>query len=432
MKSLNVNTLQIVFFMCFLFCSLKSVAGGGHVVGNGGYVLECHSNGTNKWVSYDLEEGLILNQLTPKYSSFKSYTEKARDVINRIHNINPFRAKLYKHWLFTFEAESQFLKTDTYLVDIPDISFGVVPKNCYLHQAIVQIASPSIGEARYFINSTIWQRLDENQKAALVIHELIYREAISEENRHQNSVQVRKLNQWLHSGKLESMTVQKYIELIRQLQFAQVDAHQIPILLFAFKAKSDERIEYPVHFWNSQSVKSAQVYFVSDLKFPSIQVKYKCPANVYQLTTMEGRVEFYTSNKVKTLSMPVFASESSSESCYGGLVNLNAFGFNGMLKANKFEFSELGTLVSAVASDGFNGSILDFALNGKRFQVNAHLSTGKVFEFLPYRGIYFSEAFCNPYNPVLDVYIDGGLSSKNILKVSKNSSAESVEIQYCP
>lgn len=432
MNRLTVNTLQKVCLVCFLFFGLKSVAGGGHVVGNGGYVLECESNGITKWFSYDLEEGIILNQLMPKYSSFKSYKEKANDVINRISKINPFRAKLYKQWLLTFETESQFLKTDMDLVNIPDISVGVVPRNCSLRQAIVQISSPGINEPRYLINSTIWNQLDENQKAALVIHELIYREAISEENRHQNSVQVRKLNQWLHSGKLENMTVQNYIELIHQLQFAQVDAHQIPILLFAFKAKSDERIEYPVHFWNSQSVKSAQVYFVSDLKFPGIQVKYKCPANVYQLTTMEGRVEFYTSNKVKTLSMPVFASESRSESCYGGLVSLNDFGFNGILKANRFEFSELGTLVSAVASDGFNGSILDFTQNGKSIQVNAHLSTGKVFEFLPYRGIYFSEAFCNPYNSVLDVYVDGGLSSKKILKVLKNSSAESVEIQYCP
>lgn len=431
MKTKSINIFQQLIFLGILFFSFSGIAGGGHVVGNGGYVLECHFNDVTKWLSYDLQEGMILNQLAPKYSSAKSYQEKANNILNRIQKLNPFRSKLYKEWLLKFENESQFLELNIDLVNIPDISVGVIPKNCQLRQAVVQISSPANGENRYLINSTLWRHLDENQKAALVLHELIYREAISEENRHQNSIQVRKFNQWLHSGKLEKMTVQQYIELIQSLQFAQVDAHQIPILLYSFKAKGDERIDYPVQFWNSQSVKSAQVYLAANLKFPGIEIKYKCPANVYQMTTAEGAVEFYSSNKVKTLNIPVYYSELPFQSCYGAKVNLNDFGFNGNLKANMFEFSEQGELVRARATDGFNGIILDSIINRKAIQVKATLSSGKILEFIPFKGIFFANDFCNYFNKTLEVQIDGHLSVNNIAKIYKDELKDSVELQFC-
>lgn len=408
---------------------------GGHIIGNGGYVLKCESAKGVVIKSFDLVEGEIMYDQVPLYSSQKNFKEKAKEIINRIKKHNPSRVELYLGWLKNFEKELRFLPSGVNLVDIPDVSIGILPQACQLKQAIVQTSQPVSNQPRYLINSDLWNAMTEDTKAALVVHEIIYREAIQVENRHLNSFYVRQFNQWLHADKLSSLSLKDYISFLRERFFAQADAHGISIILFNFHVKTDEIQPFPVEFWNEGVVKSATVYWRGSFESKGIRVSYQCWPHVYHMVHDPLQVVFYSNRQIKNIEFPVVENSRWDQelSCSAGTVDLTAFGFKGRMKANIFEFSEEGQLQKATASRQLNGDLLEFFSSGMQWNISKVKGSHFLNAILiPFERIVFAKDVCSEPEKTYLIYENGQRSENIIREIRPGEAAPVSRIDFCP
>lgn len=196
------NTILVAFS---IFISIPTFAVGGNELGNGGDVFYCPNAVTDKVILVDIYEAKLAQRKMIINSTNGNYKDRVKQILDRWQKISPLRVEQYLIWLEAFESEATFISK----VDLPNINDeGIVvkPKDCEIHQIAIQLDEQDLGAAykRYTINKDLWDLLDESNKAALVLHELIFREAINSEN--QKSIRVRFLNGIL----LSLSTVEEY------------------------------------------------------------------------------------------------------------------------------------------------------------------------------------------------------------------------------
>lgn len=188
-------------------------------VGNGGFAIKCN----NQIELYDYfaakENGL---NISPPGSATYTYENKIEDLLLRLQKMDPNRAKMFRYllqngWSKAFKIsflDIQGIEVDSTQVQDPVIqkNFGLgqiqIPKDCKLF-LVAQQRSPSDGEYTVQIFRPSWNLLDETGKAALILHELFYREAIDLE--HTDSVGVRALNGLLASKESELLDAKQWI-----------------------------------------------------------------------------------------------------------------------------------------------------------------------------------------------------------------------------
>ncbi|MBC7429710.1 MAG: hypothetical protein H7336_13925, partial [Bacteriovorax sp.] len=153
-----------------------STFAGGDRVGNGGDVVVCK----NSVELLDIYEAR-LNGHVLKNPEGQSYKGKLAHLLNKkLIPLQPERAKKYLGNLDTFESEAAFLP-GIILNDVDDAGMVAIPKGCKLKQIIIQLSDSERppGRKRYTVSLDLWNKLDDFNKMALVLHEIVYREAIS-------------------------------------------------------------------------------------------------------------------------------------------------------------------------------------------------------------------------------------------------------------
>lgn len=179
--------MMMLFLMGFsisVFSNEKLM--GGDRVGNGGDVVICG----NKIELLDIYEARTSGY-GMKSPAGTNYQEMLKSLLqNNLHVINPKRTEKYLKFLETFEKESQFL-AGIQLSDVDDAGMVAIPQGCSLQQIAIQLSDDErpAGKKRYTVSLDLWNKLDEYNKMSLVLHEIIYREAI--EHKSSNSMVVR-------------------------------------------------------------------------------------------------------------------------------------------------------------------------------------------------------------------------------------------------
>jgi hypothetical protein len=223
--------MKMIFltYLLVLFASLSSEAKTfkimGHEVGNGGGIIVCKDDvgNINKTELLDLFEARVLRGLTLDMGdASQDYHEKIETVLNKLARVSPTRAKKYKELYANF-FENTVLIPDFDLVFIPDADNIGIPKNCSLRQAAVQRAPEFPNDKRYFISKEYWDLMDNNSKAALVLHEIIYNEAIF--FRHDNSKAVRYVNSYITSSEINTISQWDFNYLLTSAKFNVVDIY---------------------------------------------------------------------------------------------------------------------------------------------------------------------------------------------------------------
>jgi hypothetical protein len=205
---------------------------GGDRVGNGGDVVVCG----NKVELLDVYEARVSNHVIYKPVG-KDYKQMFQDIIQKhLSNIQPVRSARYLNHQGTFESEAQFLP-GIELNDVDDAGMVAIPKGCKLKQIVIQLSDDErpAGKPRYTVSLDLWKRLDEFNKAALVLHEIFYREAIEHES--SNSMVVRAMVGEVLSTKLN-----------------------LEIYL-ALDADFSNTIEFKMHTWNILEKKRPNIQF---------------------------------------------------------------------------------------------------------------------------------------------------------------------------
>lgn len=191
---------------------------GGSGAGNGGDVLVCESTPAQPAVQLlDFFEIGFYDKSTPHWSATATTPESlVAALIADLKKVSPLRAELYERHLNGFMGRVQFV--DHPLVDIPDSQHLLLPKECHVEQLAIQYRQGVL--PNYEINRALWNRLDVYNRAGLILHEIIYSEALAVG--HQNSIGARSFLRFLLRN-----------EDWKNKRFAVLEAtHQLELYLF--------------------------------------------------------------------------------------------------------------------------------------------------------------------------------------------------------
>lgn len=193
---------------------------GGDWVGNGGNVLECTSSGQVQLLDY--YEGESQRHIPVDLGPSGNYKDKVIFALDRLGSINPTRALKYKKWLASFDEETQWFSQGKFL-SIRDSGAVIIPSECEVQQVAIQRPQDLImpGDKRYLVDQRLWDRLSEQDKAGLILHELIYREGI--ENGQTSSPRVRYFNQIISSAEISTYDSRRLLKLIQTVGFRATD-----------------------------------------------------------------------------------------------------------------------------------------------------------------------------------------------------------------
>ncbi|MDG0818149.1 hypothetical protein [Bdellovibrio svalbardensis] len=241
------------FALLVLFLFATKVCLAGDVKRNGGDVLLC--DGT--YSSFDLYEGEVSYGYKIDLPSDGTYQQIAQKIISRIGKNNPLRQNMYLQQLQDFTSESRFVPSANFTA-IPDIGDGVpVPKNCNMVQVVAQFRQSDPQGKRYLINQDVWSALREQDKAVLVLHEIIYREAFLDNPRIQSSVGVRHFAAYLSSTMMEQGTYRDYIKALSFSGLQKAEYKSLTFLLNSGLLENNQITQFPVEFSESGNLLKA-------------------------------------------------------------------------------------------------------------------------------------------------------------------------------
>lgn len=334
---------KIFFLMGLLFCS--NLLASGHTVGNGGDIVICKdSNGRLKSAELlDFYEGRILKKLQPDLGAPELSVEaKIEIAIKRLERVSANRAGRYREQARSFFAETLFI--NAHLADISDAGNIVIPKECTIEQIANQSEPLYEDDPRYVIDESLWSQLDNQNRAGLILHEIIYREAI--ELGHNNSVSTRYLNANMSSRKIESMSIADYTRFLIDLDFTTTTVNGVHISI---------KPEAP-QFAENGSLIQAKVVEGSELLWAS------------NILNLRDEIFFFPGGRLQKLSLK-------------GVHQFTVFGKRRDIAPYEMSFFESGDLKSFTLSEpsAFVTGQYDITLNGAvTFHQNGILQIGNI------------------------------------------------------
>lgn len=191
----------------------------GQERGNGGDVLVCvQPDGSSTYEMLDYYEARRRGNVTSTPMG-GTWQEHARAILTRLSRIDPSRAADWQARISDFEQRVAYLPHSN-LPDVPDTSLTILPSSCHLEQTAIFGGNRFPGEEQsYFIVSNdIWDRMDTVNKAALVLHEIIY-DSLSGED--VDSRRARYLNGEIGSDKVVSISLREWNVILTSLGFSE-------------------------------------------------------------------------------------------------------------------------------------------------------------------------------------------------------------------
>jgi hypothetical protein len=211
-KQLSFALVLVMLGSCLLIASCRtretSNPFSGTDFGMGGRVIECEGDqprpGYPKIVPTEVHENMRVTfdaampePMKPYFEVGKyfsdyhdfgpdnsTYVEKALAINDRLEKLDPVRHQLFKKWILTFDAEKYELARDLDTLGLtPDGDIVDPAPGCEQHLLIAQhepktsTGALPIERARYVIDKELWNDMDDNGKAVMVLHEVVYRYA---------------------------------------------------------------------------------------------------------------------------------------------------------------------------------------------------------------------------------------------------------------
>lgn len=195
-------------------------------VGNGGKILVCDATvrtldvfeAQTVYYWHPLPASLLaIDNFSPLsiYGSFDTSLQLARRFLLRLKKRDSILWQHYSEILGHFKQESDFLD-NRILSNVPDEGLTAIPAACELRQLVVQ-RDTALNGKRYVIDRKLWQRLPYDQQAAMILHEVIYFEALQRQKPLVDSHCVRRMTGLILSQELETLPQTSY-ELLKQCQ----------------------------------------------------------------------------------------------------------------------------------------------------------------------------------------------------------------------
>jgi hypothetical protein len=170
--------------------------------GSGGNVLHC-AGGQPEYQLLDYYEGRVLLDLTEDLGSGADEWAMVANVLTRYQKVDAYRAGLYQGWVAQFRNEWRML-VHTPLTPVDDYGYIQLPTGCSVKQVILQYPVEVPEDGRYYVDEDTWNELDTQTKAGLILHEVIYRDAIRRGQ--EDSMRARYMTALVSSSQLATLT----------------------------------------------------------------------------------------------------------------------------------------------------------------------------------------------------------------------------------
>lgn len=133
----------------------------------------------------------------------------ASQLASRLKHIDgAFEADI-QSFIRSFWDESGLVNAD--LFPIEDSGLGFIPTGCTLKQLAIQHVPLNKNDKRYFISVSLLKLLDVQSQAAMILHEALYRWAVTQNPKIVYSERVRYFNALVLSGKIAQFNYSEYV-----------------------------------------------------------------------------------------------------------------------------------------------------------------------------------------------------------------------------
>ena len=208
--------------LALLLCPLAFA--GGKETGNGGHAIVCR-DGSNRIQSVEV---LDLYEARTNHKNWTlnlggptlSYPEKIKLALGRLARFSPKRAQYYQDLANSFETEALF-KNGVVLELIPDAANVDVPTGCKLEQLVNQKKPLLEGDPRYVVNGDLWDAMNNDQRAGIILHEITYREML--EYGHKYSISARWIVGFMATTAIDRATPKEFRTSIQNLAVKKTD-----------------------------------------------------------------------------------------------------------------------------------------------------------------------------------------------------------------
>ena len=199
--------MQLCFNLFIFAFTLSHIALAQNRIGNGGDIVICPHNKPIILDFYENQSNLIQN-------NSDDYKEIIKSRIALLEKANPKLSDQYKRRLLQIENEIEFKKNIT-LVDVKDSEHLFEPKDkkCKLNQIAIRKNNTIGNEKRFIIDEELWSKMDNINKAGLIMHEIIYEHFYNLGEK--NSTKARKLNNYLFSLNFDKSNFWKLIQELK-------------------------------------------------------------------------------------------------------------------------------------------------------------------------------------------------------------------------
>lgn len=207
----SIKTCMVVVGVMLASSFAQAGDGGGNGPGNGGdAVVWRNANGKiKKAVLLDFFEaegrGIKYDLGGPELDVMA----KVNLALSRLERLDPVRAKEYRESADGFFENAKMLN-NVNLTDINDSLENMVPNGAAIEQLAIREYPRFKEDKLYTINNDIFDAMDADNKAGLILHEITYGEA-RDYYGHDNSRLARYANSYLASAKFKSMSMKEYL-----------------------------------------------------------------------------------------------------------------------------------------------------------------------------------------------------------------------------
>lgn len=151
----------------------------GHIIGNGGYVVHCSwFPEDTPYVVLDWYEAKEVRSLSPKVPDGATPFERATRALEPIRAREPRMHALMLKIAKTFEQDMALMPRLP-LGHPNDAGETILQEDCELHPASAMKVDDVTGalpfEPVYIVKEELWSKMSDEQRAVLVLHEIVYR-----------------------------------------------------------------------------------------------------------------------------------------------------------------------------------------------------------------------------------------------------------------
>jgi hypothetical protein len=258
---------------------LLPVLSNANEKGNGGKGVVCR-DGSGKVLSARLLDFFEADTRGIKIDlgdATLSYQQKIGFALKRLDALDHFRSIRYTARVSDFMSDQNTKFLSGVTLESTEDSYEIaIPAGCAVEQLIVRKPPQFTEDRLWTVSQDLWNDLDDNNKAGLVLHEIVYDEVLTQPvNPQDNSINARYYNSYLSSDKFSSMKLNDYVSLVGQLGFDFVSFGNLQAQLGEIKSDGTITPSLPVFYPQSDQVHvfwvaPGSVYTFQGKSFPVI------------------------------------------------------------------------------------------------------------------------------------------------------------------